>query len=298
MLVAEIGNNHEGSFERAKRLIDLAAPHCDAVKFQIFEAAKLVHPSLPSRVPGHRTQIDRMRSLQFDDDQWLALKAHAESRGVEFMATCFDLETLARWIPRLSRLKIASGDITYLPMIDLAAASGKPVIVSTGGATEAEIREVVRRIPSATLLHCVSIYPCLRPNLGWIARLKALHTGPVGYSCHTPGIEACAAAALLGAVVIEKHFTDERGPSGDHQHAATPQELAELSRRLFDIPKLMGEHKEMPDFGLRRGPYAACPVRAGETFTDTNTIWLRPAHGGRIPTTAARDYAPMEAIDG
>lgn len=298
MLIAEIGNNHEGSIERAKRLIELAAPHADAVKFQIFRAERLVHPSLPSRVEGHKTQLERMKSLEFTDEQWHELREYCQKLGVEFMATCFDVDTLNTWAPYLKRIKIASGDLTYEALCQAAAATHKPVLLSTGGASHDEIRRAAEIIPThrLTVLHCVSRYPCVRPALGNIRILQALYPA-VGYSCHTPGIDACYAAAVLGAKVIEKHFTDERRAYGDHVHSALPQELAELSRRIKDLAYLMGNERDTADDTLRRGAYARRSITRGEQITDNDIIWLRP-NRGRPGPIAQHDYQPMDAVNG
>ncbi len=299
MLIAEVGNNHEGLFSNALRLIDLAAPHCDAVKFQIFRAERLVHPDLPARVGGG-TQLDRLKSLEFSDDQWHDLRRHCEEQGVEFMATCFDVQTLKEWAPHLKRIKISSGDNTYEPLIEAAAATGKPVIVSTGGADRwslCRIRQIIRPF-SLTFLHCVSRYPCTRPGLGWIRDLQEIHDR-VGYSCHTPGIEACYAAAVMGALVIEKHFTDERRTYGDHQHSALPQELKELRRRLTELRQLMESDNQPVDYTLKRGTYAARAIRKGESITEESVVWLRPDSGRiALPSVAERDYQPFEAVHG
>lgn len=297
MLIAEIGNNHEGSLERAFRLIDLAAPHCDAVKFQIFRAETLVHPSLPARV-GNGTQQDRLRSLEFTTEAWFRIKRHCEQQGVEFMATCFDVDLLKLWAPHLKRIKIASGDISYHPLIEAAAATGKPVIVSTGCALDEDLNTLTEIVPDErlTLLHCVSRYPCVRPHLGRMAVLRR-RFAHVGYSCHTPGIEACYTAAVLGAEVIEKHFTDERRTYGDHVHSALPQELAELSRKLKDLTLMLDSEATPPDMTLRRGAYAARAIRQGESLDGSNLAWLRPERGS-VPSVAGRDYAVMEPVCG
>lgn len=296
MLIAEIGNNHEGLLSNALRLIDLAAPNCDAVKFQIFEAETLVHPSLKARV-GDGTQLERLKKLQFSDAEWFQIIEHCQNLGVEFMATCFSVELLRKWEPHLKRIKIASGDNTYAPLLKAANETGKPVLVSTGGASTEEIHRIKETIHDLTLLHCVSRYPCTRPGVGRIRVLKALH-GSVGYSCHTPGIEACYAAAILGASVIEKHFTDERRTFGDHIHSALPQELKELRQRMSSLIQLLESDKEALDATLRRGAYTAHAIKAGESVTPADLIWLRPGHDSRMMTVADRDYSALEPIGG
>lgn len=302
-IIAEIGNNHEGSLDKAAHLIKLAAESgADAVKFQIFNADKLVHPSLPSRVKGYATQLERMKSLEFTDVAWMTLYHYAEDCGVEFMATCFDLEILDRWAPRLSRIKIASGDITFIQMIRQAASYGKPILLSTGGASDGDIAQAARWIGTdlLTLLHCVSKYPCIYPNLGRIPLLKSKY-GRAGYSCHTPGIDASYAAVCLGATVVEKHFTDANRMIGDHVHSATPSELRVLRDKITHLDRMMGTDIDPIDPTLRRGAYAVKPLEAGQNISDTDYICLRPSFGDMTEITGRKTrkpYGTLEAING
>lgn len=307
-LIAEIGPSHEGKLEKAKELIRLASDTgVDAVKFQIYKAEKLVHPDVPAMVKTHNTQYERFKSLEFSYSEWSDLYQTAQDCNVDFLATCFDVESLNEWGNRLKYIKIASGDLTYHQLIRKAVNYGKPVLLSTGGAQKHEIKAAADIIPQYMLIvmQCVSMYPTPmeHANLGMINELKKKYR--VGYSDHTKGIEACIYSAVLGCEVIEKHFTDKRRDYGDHIHAATPSEMERLVLKLDDIRTMLGTTKPVmyEDMTkLRRGAYASKNISKGDIITEENTVALRPCYGfpphRRIGRKARKNYKGMDKING
>lgn len=306
-IIAEIGNNHDGSEDKAHALINAAAyAGADCVKFQIFRADHLVTPDLPSMV-GEGTQLERMRSLEFTDETWQSLIAHASQKNVHFAASVFDEGLVEKWASALEFIKIASGDITHISLIRAAARTGRPLVISTGVGTRSEIERAIHGLNKdrLTLLHCVSEYPCPPEHaaLGRIAELRQIHSR-VGYSDHCEGTLACTAAVALGATVIEKHFTDsERGgvesmaiprtgeiihgppPKGDHIHSATMLEFKGLVSRIRQLETMLGSCYTPPSENRRkmmRGAYAARDMAPGEILGEEDIIALRPATQ-RIP---------------
>ena len=299
-IIAEIGNSHEGDFGKAKELI-AAAAECgvDCAKFQIFDAAMLVHPSLPSRV-GEGTQLGRMRNLMFDRDKWGLLKECAHEHGLEFGASVFDVETMKWAAPMLDFVKIASGDADQLELINFVPADKKSAI-STGCTLPIDLA------PNMVVMHCVSMYPTPTEmaSLDRIDDLKAAYGEMVGYSDHTQGYHACAIAAAKGVKMIEKHFAvDWPREDGDYSHAAGPTVMSMLVNTVREIDKMCQiRYNPDPDAvkSLMRGAYAHKDIVEGQRMTRNDIIMLRPATGVTLEDvlgkTANRAYKRLEAID-
>ena len=299
LLIAEIGNNHEGDPVLAR---DLAAAALDAgahaVKFQIIDPARLVHHAQTDRI----AQLTRYR---LPLATLAEIAATVTSRGRLFMASAFDLDSLSAIAPYLDAVKIASGDLDFDPLLAQAATLGKPIVLSTGMSTTAEIAHAVGVIsaglpPAArlALLHCVSRYPTPleRANLRAIPALAARFDLTVGYSDHTLGIEAAIAALALGARIIEKHFTLNKSQSSfrDHALSADPAEFAQLAR-LVEASDAMAGDGLRPDMladaatrnMARRSVVAARDLAAGAVLQADDFDYLRPA-GGVPPAEASR----------
>ena len=302
LIIAEIGNNHNGDLELAKRLvIEAAAAGADAVKFQTFRADRLVSGSLPvmSHVSGiHQTQRERMKTLEFTPDQWRELKTVADNAGVMFLSTPFDEECADLLEPLVPAYKIASCDLDNIPLIRHVSSKNKPFLISTGMADLSEIEKVLNFVPHdrVILLHCVSMYPTPieEAHLKNIPFLRKRFNVPVGYSDHTIGTFACTVAAALGAVVIEKHFTLEKTETvGDHRLSADPGDLKHLVENVRLIKKALGPDSKPERFDresrrhMRRSIYSAKYIRAGENITDGDLSYLRPS-GGIPPSEADR----------
>ena len=325
-IVAEIGVNHNGDLELAKRLIDAAAlAGADAVKTQLFAADKMTSAS--ARKAGYQlktaddkeSQLDMLKKLELSADGYRTLCSHAKSAGVAFFAAPFDMES-AETLARLGSAiyKVASGEITNLPLLLFLARQNARIFVSTGMSELGEIRDAVAALKGGaselTLLHCHTQYPTefADANLMAIPALREEFGLPVGYSDHTPGIEAAIAAVALGAAVIEKHFTLDRAlPGPDHQASLEPGEFAHMARAIRNIGAALGDGHKKPTESerkniavARKSIVAARPIRQGEIVGEDMITAKRPGDGVSpmrwfdvVGRPAARAYAPDEMIE-
>ena len=302
-LIAEMSGNHNQSLERALEIVDVAAAHgADAVKLQTYTAATM---TLNVRMPGF--VIDDPKSLWAGRQLYeLYEEAHtpwdwhqpiidrAASRGIHCFSTPFDcssvdfLESL-----NVPAYKIASFENTDLPLIRRVAATGKPIIISTGMATAGEIDEAVRAAREAgcrdlVLLKCTSTYPATaeNTNISTIPHMRTLFGCEVGLSDHTMGCGVSVAAAALGATVIEKHFTLRRADGGvDSSFSMEPLELQQLREETIRAWQAVGQVRygptsaEMKSLAFRRSLYVAQYMQAGELFTRANLRSVRPGFG-------------------
>jgi len=294
-VVAEVGSNHNGDFALARELMGEAAKcGVNAVKFQIYNAEQLIRPDIPilPHVRGeHHTQLERFQSLQFSTDQYRQLATLAQELGLVFFASVFDQRSVDFVDELAPVLKIASGDLTNLPLIKYLATKGKPIILSTGMASVEEIDAAVRHVPSdkLILLHCVSAYPTPieKANLRAIPFLRDRYGVPIGYSDHTIGTMACVAAVALGAVVIEKHFTlDKDQPIGDHNLSTEPDEMKTMvddirmvEAALGNSKKAVSEEEHKMRTAMRRALVARQDIPAGTLLSAEMFVPLRPADG-------------------
>lgn len=288
-IIAEIGSNHDGNLNQAKRLIKAAKEAgADAVKFQSFQAERLVNRKELPRV----YKIVSQNALPGDWHQELAL--YAKNTGIIFLSTPFDIEraNLLQEIG-IDAFKIASGDLTFYPLLRHVARFKKPIILSTGMAYLEEVKKAVDTIKQEgndkiVLLHCVSYYPAKLED----ANIKAMITMrdffhlPVGYSDHTPGDVVSLGAVALGACVIEKHLTLSRNLKGpDHPFALEVDEFREMVRKMRQLEKALGDGKKRPVAGemkerkfARRGIYADCYIPKGTVLKEKMIKMVRPAY--------------------
>jgi len=293
-IIAEVGGNHNGDPETVYRLVEEAAKAgADAVKFQTYKAETLVHPDqepLPIVRKHYKTQLERFRSLELPWEVYERIIGRCRELGIDFLTTPFDLEICHRFAPLMPAIKIASGDLTYHQLIRAAAATGKPVILSTGMANVEEIAAAAALVPAEqlALLHCVSVYPLPdeQANLRAITAMRRLWPAiPIGYSDHTLGPEACLAAVALGARIVEKHFTLDRNQRpGDHVLSLEPAQMQEMVGQIRRIDAMLGVEEKRPAPGetsmsqwMRRGVYAARALPAGHCIVATDLAIVRPA---------------------
>lgn len=305
-IIAEAGVNHNGSLDLAKRLIDAAADAgADAVKFQTFKADKLVSQAAPKaayqikNTDASESQYEMIQKLELDEAAHATLVLHCKSKGIEFLSTPFDLESLGMLAQKfdLSRIKIPSGDITNAPLLLEAACTGKPVILSTGMSTLGEIEmalgvlafgfTVKCELPSlaafekaygsiagrkalqdkVTLLHCTTEYPAPFADVNLLAMttLQQAFGLPVGYSDHTQGFAIPIAAVALGAIIIEKHFTLNRNlPGPDHKASLEPDELKQMICSIREVELALGSSIKQPVASeLKNRPIARKSLVAG-----------------------------------
>ena len=301
-IIAEAGVNHNGSFELARQLVDVAAEAgCDAVKFQTFKTEQVCSPLAPKAayqkqtVPEDESQFDMIRKLELPLDAFRQLQSHCIDRGILFLSTPFDYES-ADFLGGLPvpAFKIPSGEITNIFFLEHIARKGVPLIVSTGMATMDEVCTAVDAIRATgnqqiTLLQCVSNYPAKPSSMN----LRAMHTlqqafgVPVGLSDHTVGIEVSLAAVALGACIIEKHFTLNRElPGPDHRASLEPTDLRNLVEGTRKIEAALGDGIKCPTAEeldtasvARRSLIAAAFIPAGTALTAGMIDILRPGTG-------------------
>lgn len=295
LLIAEIGNNHEGDEALAHQLADAALDAgAHAVKFQIINPPRLVNRSQEQRI----SQLSRFR---LPLHTFVDIAEKVRSRGGLFMVSAFDTDSLSTIAPHLDAIKIASGDLDFDPILELAAGLGKPIVLSTGMSTMDEIARSIGVISAAlpagiemadrlAVLHCVSLYPTPleAANLAAIPRMATELRVTVGYSDHTIGIEAAVAALALGARVLEKHFTLAKAHSSfrDHALSADPAEFASLARivRAFDEMRGSGERDAVQAdlatrAAARRSIVAARDLPTGTVLRQADLEYVRPADG-------------------
>jgi len=263
-IIAEAGVNHNGNIELAKKLIDVAVEaHADAVKFQTFKAEKTIAAETPratyqmQNMPEeNENQLEMVKRLELKFEDFRILKEYCNSKGIMFLSTPFDFESVDILEPLVPLYKIASGEIINIPLLKHIASKGKPIILSTGMATLGEIEEAIEAIDeinpsiSKILLHCTTNYPTPfeEVNLRAMLTLKEAFKLPVGYSDHTLGIEVPVAAVALGAKVIEKHFTLDRNlPGPDHKASLEPDELKAMVIAIRNVEKALGDGIKRPN---------------------------------------------------
>ena len=324
-VIAEAGSNHDGDLDQAYRLIDVAVEaRADAVKFQLFRARHLYprNAGEADYLAAPKSIYDIIASLEVPDDWMIKLAQRARARGIDFLCTPFDEHSADVIAPHVPAIKIASYEMTHLPLVRHCAGKGIPLIVSTGTAALAEVEETVRAIretgnDAIVLLQCTASYPAPieSANVRALQTLREATGLPSGLSDHTGDpITAPLVAVALGACVIEKHFTLDRGmPGPDHRYAIEPRELQEMVRRIRDAEVALGHgrkellpvEQELHQFA-RRSIFAARDIAAGEAFSRDNLIVLRNGRNapGLAPSQlerlfgrkAPRPYAADEVL--
>ncbi len=325
-IIAEAGVNHNGDMEIARRLIDAASDSgADAVKFQTFQAKKLVCRT--ARKAGYQlettdaseTQYEMLKKLELTRQMHIELMAYCEQKNIMFLSTPFDMESIRLLADLgLQVFKIPSGEITNLPYLRAIARLQKKVILSTGMSNMDEVRAAVQVLETngtkdITLLHCNTQYPTPVADVNLLAmvRMREEIGLPVGYSDHTQGIEIPIAAAALGAEVIEKHFTLDKNMEGpDHKASLEPQELRQMVAGIRKIELALGNGEKQVSESeranvdiARKSIVAAVDIRKGEKFSEENLTTKRPGNGispmrwdGIIGTVADRDYQADDLI--
>jgi N-acetylneuraminate synthase len=327
IFIAEAGINHDGSLETARKMIDAAADAgADYVKFQSFKADKLVTPDALTSTyideGSHEGESFRnlLMRLELSEDGHRELKRYCNSKDVKFLSTAFDTESFDFLLELgIDVVKVASGDLTNVPLLRHLASANLPMIVSTGMASLGEIEEAVNIVTregndKIVLMHCISWYPAeiKTTNLRYMETLGKAFGFPVGYSDHTLGINMSIAARALGAVVLEKHFTlnaKQFGP--DHAASIEPDQMCALVRGIREVEFGLGEtrrsfgEKELGQREVhRRSVVVKAPIKAGEVFTEVNLTIKRPGTGikpkywdGIIGKRANRDIKPEYLLE-
>jgi N-acetylneuraminate synthase len=329
-VIAEAGVNHNGELDRALSLVDAAArAGADYVKFQTFNPTSLASRfaaradyqvrNIGDGAGSDGGQLAMLRALALSHADHFALRERSTERGVGFMSSAFDPESVRFLVDEMDLpvLKLGSGELTNAPMLWQIARTGRPLILSTGMADLEEVRQaldvlahgVLHHHPPRgrdeiaglfahhpgilsqriTLLHCTTDYPCPadQVNLAAMDCLARTFGLPVGYSDHTEGIEIAVAAAAHGARVIEKHFTLDRGlPGPDHAASLEPDELQAMVAAIRRVETALGDGTKRPMPAeqanatvARKSLVAARTIDAGELFSTDNLTVKRPGSG-------------------
>jgi len=294
LIIAEIGNNHEGSYTLAEEMIGLAAEAgADAVKFQTFQTEYYVSVDDVER-------YKRLKSFELRYNEFEKLSRVAKGAGILFISTPFDLESALFLDSIVDALKIASGDNNFYPLIKKVAETGKPIIMSTG---LADIQQIIKSktliekiwtqqdiIQDLAILHCVSAYP-VEPKYANLQAIKTLCQSfncTIGFSDHTLGTNAAIVSVGLGARIIEKHFTIDKHFSDfrDHQLSTDPKEMKQLIQSVKEVEKMLGSGDKVPQLPekdsttqVRRSIVAKYPLSEGHIFQWDDITWIRPGGG-------------------
>lgn len=352
LIIAEAGDNHNGSVNMAMQLIDVAAESgADVVKFQTFHSEQVISRFAAKAeyqanvTDSGESQLEMVKKLELNAQEHLQLVDHCRKRGITFLSTPFDLDSVTLLVEdlKVDQLKVPSGEITSGPLLLKMAQTGKPIILSTGMATLGEIEQALGVLafgylqweekPGQTmfqkaycskegqqilkqnvqLLHCTTEYPApfSDVNLRAMDTLRHAFGLPVGLSDHTLGIVVPIAAVAMGACIIEKHFTLDKGlPGPDHQASLEPEELKAMVQGIRQAEQALGESRKIPAASeiknkqvSRKSLVANCTIKAGEKFTKENLNFKRPG-GGISPmeywnvlgSEAHRDYQEDEEL--
>lgn len=301
-IIAEVGVNHNGDVDIAKKLIKMAKEAgCDCVKFQVFSADKLVTLDAPKaryqieNTCNNDTQYTMLKKLELGFEDCLALKNYCRECQIDFLATPFDEEA----VDMLERLKvdsykISSGDITNKPLLQYIASKGKKIFLSTGMSDIEEVEKAVGWITDAgnhniVLFHCTSNYPAAYDSVNMKAMLvlKEKFQCSVGYSDHTNGIEVPILAVAYGAEVVEKHFTFDKGADGpDHKASLDIEELKQMVSSIRNIEAAIGDGKKCPNEIekenrkiVRKSLVWKISKKQGDIISDSDICFKRPGTG-------------------
>lgn len=304
LIIAEAGVNHNGNMALAKRLIDAAAEaEADLVKFQTFKAERIIAANAPKADYQQRntgvaeSQLEMVRALELDEADHDALIAYCATRGIGFLSTPFDHESIALLQRKgITIGKIPSGEITNKPYLEVMARAFPQLIMSTGMCTLDDVKAALNVLFAAgadkeriTLLHCNTEYPTPMADV----HLRAMRTMEeafglsVGYSDHTLGIEVPIAAVALGATVIEKHITLDRTMHGpDHRASLEPDELKAMVRAIRNIEAAQGHPTKQPSPSetkniaiARKSIHLSRAIAKGTVISADDLIMLRPGDG-------------------
>lgn len=326
-IIAEAGDNHNGSRELAFRLIDKAVEAgADCVKFQTFITEEIISKRAEkaeyqkAATGSDESQYQMVKKLELSFEQFRELQKYAEERGITFLSTPFDIPSV-EFLDSINIpcFKIPSGEITNLPYLIKIAETGRDVIMSTGMAELNEIESAINILREhgsgdISLLHCNTEYPTPYEdvNLRAMSTLKEKFGVRVGYSDHTQGIEVPIAAVALGAEIIEKHFTLDHNMEGpDHKASLEPDELKQMVDGIRKTEKALGNGiktaspSEKKNIQIaRKSIVARRNIEKGEILTEENLAVKRPGNGISpmrwyevIGTKAIRDFSEDEMIE-
>ncbi len=325
LIIAEIGVNHNGDYETAKKLIDVAKEAgADIAKFQTAKLDSLVSKNADmaeyqkQNTGTETSQKEMLKNLLLSFDDFVRLADYCRNVGIQFLSTPFDIDSI-RFLDGIQDIwKIPSGEITNYPYLVEIAKTIKTIILSTGMSTLKEVRQAIDVLTEngaedISLLHCTTDYPTAVEdvNLNAMTTLRDEFHLPVGYSDHTRGVEVSVAAVGMGATIIEKHFTLDRNmPGPDHKASLEPEELKSLVSSIRNVERAMGSFEKKPTEAelknrsvARKSIVAARDIKAGEVFSPDNLTTKRPGDGlspmiwnDVIGKRAIRDFSEDDLI--
>jgi len=300
-IIAEAGVNHNGDIKLALQLVKAAArAGADAVKFQLYNVEEQVlrkakTVSYQQKRTGANLMIEMAKSYDLPWEAHKEIAEYCKKLNIMYMSSCFDRNAVDFLLNLgCECIKVGSGEITNFPLLAHMSSTGKPILLSTGMSELSEVAEAVEHIRASgksqlALFHCVSSYPAdpSSINLHVMKNLEAIFGVPVGFSDHTVGNEVACAAVALGASLIEKHFTlDKKLPGPDHAMSLNPEELKNLIDDIRTVESALGDGLKKVDtserenrIAARRGLVSTCDIFAGETLSETNSAFKRPAIG-------------------
>lgn len=327
-IIAEAGVNHNGQLNLALKLCDAAKEAgVDCVKFQTWQTEKIVTRKAEKATyqsentnDAEESQFDMLKNLELSYEDFRLVQEHCNKIGIDFLSTPDEEYSLAFLMNELHLplIKIGSGEVTNIPYLRQMASYHKPIILSTGMATLAQVAIAYDTLkaagaPSVSLLHCTTNYPCPKNevNLRAMQTMKEAFKCPVGYSDHTMGTEIPIAAVAMGAEIIEKHFTLDRNMDGpDHKASLEPHELKYMVDCIRNIEVALGDGIKRPNPSevniskvVLKSIVAKVPINKGETLT-ANNITIKRAGSGIpaahwdmiIGTKALQDFDIDEPI--
>ncbi len=328
IIIAEAGVNHNGSLRIAKKLVDKAKEaKADYIKFQTFKAESIstknaLKANYQKKNSGrYETQFQMLKKLELNENKFLKIISYCKKKKIGFLSSPFDIDSL-KFLKKFNMkyIKIPSGEITNLPLLEEIGKNKKQIILSTGMANIKEIKDALSVLNKSgtknnkiILLHCNTEYPTpfRDANLKAIKTLRNIFNINIGYSDHTLGIEASIAAVALGAHVIEKHFTLNRNYKGpDHSSSLEPEELSHMIKAIRNIELSLGDGKKIPSRSekknikiARKSIVAKDKIFKGQLFSNKNLSIKRPFKGISpmywhkiIGKRAKKNYKPDDFI--
>lgn len=295
-IIAEVGSVHDGSFGNALKLIDLAK-ECGATtaKFQLHSAEHEMVKNAPSpEYFSTESRFDYFERLSFSNQQWRSIRAHCESVGIKFGCSIFSIEALQMLTQDIGVdvLKIPSGEVTNIPLIEECSKFGDEIYLSTGMGSWEEIDKAVKILErnNLSIFQCTSIYPTAPKKVGLnvIKEMKDRYARPIGFSDHTLGIEFPIAAVALGATIIEKHLTFSRKMYGsDAFNALEPAEFKAMSTCISNINESLESPVDKNDLDdlvimkktFQKSIYASKRIKIGSIITRADLVFLKPDEG-------------------
>ncbi len=325
-IIAEAGVNHNGRLDLAYELVDAARDSgADCIKFQTFKSENLVSKNAhkaeyQKNTTGDGSQLQMLKKLELSNEEFLKIKEYCDKIGICFLSTPFDIDSISFLDSiKMPFWKIPSGEITNYPYLVAIAKTCKPIVMSTGMCDMEDITAAINvlEINGATdirLLHCNTEYPTPYGdvNLKAMQSMKKKYDVEVGYSDHTVGIEVPIAAVALGATIIEKHFTLDKGMEGpDHKASLEPNEFATMVTSIRNIERALGTGMKKPSLSekknisvARKSIVAKRNIVIGEELTEDNITVKRPGTGispmnwlDVIGTKAIRNFQEDDQIE-